>query len=105
MLWGSAPHYGRSLGRPLLPWFLLCAPPRTAVAQTQDLCPFTRCSRRAVAAAPLELWPALPSARRPAEVLERSGGAALLWSGVRVCCLLCRCLGPKAAAVGFATKI
>ena len=32
-------------------------------------------------------------------------GAALLWSGVRVCCLLCRCLGPKAAAVGFATKI
>ena len=49
-----------------------CVPPRTAVAQTQDLCPFTRCSRRAVAAAPLELWPALPSARRPAEVLERA---------------------------------
>ena len=25
--------------------------------------------------------------------------------GVGVCCLLCRCLGPKAIALGFATKI
>ena len=83
------------------PLVSLVCPPRPAVAQTQDLCPFTLCSRRAVAAAPLGLRPALPSARRPAEVLERAPRCC--GSGVRVCCLLYRCLGPKEIAVGFAT--
>ena len=82
---GKRPSLRALSGAASPPLVSLVCPPRPAVAQTQDLCPFTRFSRRAVAAAPLGLWPALPSARRPAEVLER---APRCWGGWVPCVLL-----------------